>query len=220
MTLKKSLPQITCKVDGCDRHATYREQQVCQKHYFRFMRNGHYGFKGFRESLGEKPRCRVQRKTNAKGYILIDAPGHPLSMSDEYVYEHRKVVYDRYGDSLPPCEICGKPTNWKTCHIDHKDEDITNNDVENLRPLCRPCNTFRGKQTPYAERKRCTPIEYEGEVKTSADWARDPRVSIPAHTIRNRYNRGLPVHDCLFMPKLTHNGKKAISANGLPAAAK
>jgi len=50
------LKKVKCHIDGCDRDAQYKERQLCQMHYFRHMRNGHYGLKGWRSPTTPKPR--------------------------------------------------------------------------------------------------------------------------------------------------------------------
>jgi len=122
-----------CKVNGCDNDSAYVKDDVCQMHYFRFMRNGTY----------DTVRKRNYRYTNPKGYQAIYEPDHILSQKNGYVYEHRFVMYSVFGDNLPDCALCGKECNWDlyTTHIDHIDEDVTNNKPDNLRSLCNACNT-------------------------------------------------------------------------------
>lgn len=129
---------MKCKVNGCDNECKhYPGKGVCQKHYFRMMRYGTYEL--------TKRGKRKDRTKNSKGYQMINFPDHPLVMANGFVYEHRKVIYDRYGDTLPPCEICGKEVTWKTAHIDHIDEVVDNNSDSNLRVLCRACNVMRSR---------------------------------------------------------------------------
>jgi 5-methylcytosine-specific restriction endonuclease McrA len=154
---------IDCKIDGCDRKAMYREQQVCQKHYFRFMRTGSYA---------DRPLSRGTRRQDPRGYWQLYLPEHPLADGTGHVWEHRKIVYERYGDALPPCELCGKLVNWKTVHIDHEDENPANNDPKNLRPLCRVCNVGRTAKVHHEAKGRHA-ITFDGETKTAAEWARD-----------------------------------------------
>jgi hypothetical protein len=137
-------------------------------------------------------------------------PDHPLADSTGQVWEHRKIVYDRIGDVVPPCELCGKPLTWQIAHIDHIDENPSNNDPKNLRPLCSPCNTRRGARLPQYLCKGRHAITFDGETKTASEWARDPRVSIAHNVISQRKRRGMSDYDALFSPKLTHNGKKAV----------
>ena len=193
---------MQCKIDGCDGEVMYAGKMLCQKHYFRFMRYGTYELVGPRDRDGN-PAIRKMRRSNQAGYQLLFEPLHPLAMADGYVYEHRKVIYSIHGDKLPDCEICGKPTDWKTCHIDHKDNDVTNNEPENLRPLCRACNTFREYPDQHTK-KSSMAVSFDGVTQTPAEWARDSRVSVTGKTIALRKISGMSDFDALFAPKLTH----------------
>lgn len=191
---------MTCKIDGCEKEIRYRERQICQMHYFRYMRTGMYSL---------KERTRKYRHQNPAGYQRIYEPDHPLKDTCGYVSEHRFVVYNHYGENIPDCELCGKPTFWDTCHIDHIDKDTSNNVFDNLRPVCRPCNTMRSRNdTPQHERKNSYPIEYDGKIDTAAGWARDERVNIAGATIRFRLRKGMSVEEALFSPRITHHNTK------------
>lgn len=133
--------EIACKVEGCARKAQYREQQVCQKHYFRFMRHGHYGFKGSREPSA--PRPRKDQYSDNRGYIMVFADGHPLADKRGLVREHRLVYHNQVDANPTECKLCQAPINWKTLHIDHEDNNPSNNAPGNLRALCRACNVYR-----------------------------------------------------------------------------
>ena len=136
---------------------------------------------------------------------MLKIPDHPLSMANGCVYEHRKVVYDRYGETLPPCEKCGKEVTWKTAHIDHIDEVVDNNADSNLRVLCRACNVMRSRvHIPEHTKKGRTAITFNGETKTATEWSRDPRVSVSETSIKRRLKNGMNVEDALFSPKVTH----------------
>lgn len=193
---------MKCKVEGCDRESDYIAQQVCQKHYFRMMRYGTY------ETT--KVGKRQERTKNSKGYLMIHRPDHPLSMANGFVYEHRMVVYEKYGEILPACELCLKQVDWKTAHIDHKDDSVDNNQPSNLRVLCRACNVMRARvHIPQHTVKRRHSITYKGETKTATEWARDSRVVVAGNTIVLRLKKGLTVEQALFGEKVTHRGKKA-----------
>jgi hypothetical protein len=150
-------------------------------------------------------RTRLRYQDSA-GYWKVYEPKHPLADSTGYVWEHRKIVYDRIGDVVPPCELCGKILSWTNAVVDHIDEVKWNNDPNNLRPLCHGCNTWRGKRLPSHLHKGNHAITFDGETKTAAEWARDPRVKVAGHTIMVRKRNGMSDYDALFSPKLTHNG--------------
>ncbi|CAI2002621.1 HNH endonuclease [Serratia ficaria] len=192
---------MKCKIEGCEKDCKhYPGKGVCQMHYFRMMRYGTY-------DLTAKPR--KPRSQNAKGYQMLHIPYHPLSMANGAVYEHRKVVYDRYGEKLPPCEKCGKQVTWDAAHIDHIDDVVDNNTPSNLRVLCRACNVMRARvHIPSHSRKRNHAITFEGVTKTATEWARDSRVMVAGNTIVLRLKKGMSVEQALFTDKATHRGKK------------
>lgn len=183
-----------CKVKGCNRLSVYKNDDVCQMHYFRYMRNETYDLK----------RKRKYRHSNDRGYQLLYIPDHPLSHSRGYVYEHRYVIYDKYGENIPNCQICGKETSWEPyfTHIDHIDNDVTNNDERNLRVLCNACNTVRGKSDAH-ERVNCSSIEYKGKTMTAHEWSKYDFVKVTGRTIRNRIASGWTVHDALTVESRT-----------------
>lgn len=197
---------MKCHVEGCGRDARYKAVQLCQKHYFRVRRNG------YTETFLE----RKERETGAsrqpritmpgKGYQRVYDPTHPLTDKQGYVSEHRKIVYARYGETLPDCELCGAALSWSTAHIDHIDRDVKNNVPANLRPLCRPCNTQRDmpEQHTYGHHYALTA---EGKIDTPTGWERDPRVEVSRTTIIRRKLAGMSDYDAIFAPKVTHNGK-------------
>jgi len=183
-----------CKVNGCDNDSAYVKDDVCQMHYFRFMRNGTY----------DTVRKRNYRYTNPKGYQAIYEPDHILSQKNGYVYEHRFVMYSVFGDNLPDCALCGKECNWDlyTTHIDHIDEDVTNNKPDNLRSLCNACNTGRGKKEQYL-RSTSIAIKYKDEIKTPAEWSRHDQCTVTGSTITRRFRSGLSAEDSIFLPSKT-----------------
>ena len=192
---------VQCSVEGCERSASYKSACLCQKHYFRLRRNG---------SVHLLPKTPGKtRRLNAKGYVMIKEPGHPLAMCDGWVYEHRKVMFAQYGEDLPDCDLCGAPTNWSTCHVDHKDQTVDNNVISNLRPVCRGCNTSRTQ-------RRTTPVyECMGMVLTVKQWSEQPGAMVGPHQINLRLKAGNSIEDAVFSANKTHpNGRRRTSATG------
>ena len=161
-----------------------------------------------RECRGTKKRARHKKykRTHTKGYILLNIPNHPLVQANGYVYEHRYVFHNHFKDSELSCELCGAPWLWRTYkdHIDHIDEDKSNNHIGNLRPLCNACNVGRTEKIRH-KRKGSSAIEWNGEVKTPEEWGSDDRIPAKGHLIRQRLKRGCSVSDAFFMKKKTHN---------------
>ena len=181
---------MKCKIDGCTQNARYKKDQVCQKHYFRFMRYGTY----------ELTSVRKYRIENPAGYQKIYEPSHFLAGKDGYVYEHR-FIYAQSGRQMHSCEMCGKEIDWETSHIDHIDNDVTNNKIDNLRAVCRGCNVFRA-HTATSQGKIFITL---GDVTlTPTAWARQPDVSVSPTTIRRRFLNGASAYDAIYGDKTTH----------------
>lgn len=193
---------MKCKVDECDREAMYIAQQVCQKHYFRYMRNGTYELKKVRE---HGVRAKKYRYQNPAGYELINEPEHKLADKRGYVYEHRFVYYNDIDNNPEKCALCFESINWGNCHIDHIDEDVSNNKPSNLRALCRPCNVFRG-HTSESMGKHI--LEVNGKKMTASAWARQPGVEVCGATIVRRFKAGMSDYDSIYSKRVTHHNTK------------
>lgn len=171
----------------------YRAAQLCQKHYFRLWRRGTVDLKGHQPF-----------HVNPKGYRIVKREGHPLAWKNGWVAEHRAVVWERYGQNLPPCEICGKPTDWETCHIDHKDESTDNNDPDNLRPLCPGCNTGR------VVRRTIPQLTIDGRTMPLSQWAKEPGVQVTRAQAYRRLKAGWTLAQALFGANKTHPRKRGV----------
>lgn len=185
---------MKCCVEGCEKDAMYKKVSLCQKHYFRVMRNG----------TTDTIKSRNYRSRNKAGYQLLYEPSHKLSQSNGYVYEHRFVYYNEKNMNPDKCEICGCFIDWDILHIDHIDNDVTNNKKENLRATCRACNTFRGISSVSMSKQ---PIEINGVVMSAQEWSRQDGVSVTGATIRNRIASGMSPHDAVYSIKVTHKNK-------------
>ena len=202
MSKKSKTLNVKCKIEGCERNAMYIKDCVCQMHYFRFMRTGSY-------ELPPKP-VRKEKTHNAKGYQMLFMPEHPLAMKNGYVYEHRYVMYQHIGEDLGICEFCGCSLDWKNCHVDHTDNDIKNNNLDNLRVICRGCNVMRShRNIPKHTHKGHLGITFNGITMTATEWARYEGVNVSHVTIKRRLKNGWSVERALFTPSATHPNKKS-----------
>jgi 5-methylcytosine-specific restriction endonuclease McrA len=184
---------MKCKIDGCDTPAAYKSDQVCQKHYFRLRRTGSYYL----------PETRAKYRTsNPAGYQILHEPDHALADNRGKVYEHRFVYFNAFDGELKGCALCGEPISWDDCHIDHKDCDVTNNAISNLRATCPPCNTFRG-HSPTSMGKHL--LTANGKTMTAAAWSRQKGVEVTGSTIKRRKAAGASDHDAIFGPRKTHH---------------
>ena len=119
------------------------------------------------------------------GYVLLRELSHPLADSNGLVYEHRFVFYNQRGEGPFKCHWCDTDIGWGTMHVDHLDDDKTNNSVENLVPSCPRCNQKRGEWKMVAKHRAIgKQITYNGTTKTAGLWAKDLGLSRSAFTRR------------------------------------
>ena len=196
---------MKCKIDDCCKDAMYLGIGVCQMHYFRMMRTGSYDLK--KRVYEMKPRKKV---VQSAGYILIYDPDHKLAQKNGYVYEHRKVMYEIYGENTKDCELCGKKTSWDlyTTHIDHINHDKSDNSPDNLRFLCNACNSQRDVNVH--DRGGITLININGEVKTAGKWGKHPLSNHTGASIYRRYKNGMDPYECVFGKNITHPKRKDV----------
>jgi hypothetical protein len=127
----------------------------------------------------------LYRTEQSAGYIWLREPSHPLADSRGLVYEHRFVFYNQHGEGPFKCHWCRVDIDWKVMHVDHLDDDKTNNNIENLVPSCPRCNQKRGEWKMVAkQRANGKQITYNGITKTAGLWAEDLGLSRSAFTRR------------------------------------
>jgi len=113
---------------------------------------------------------------------------------------HRIAYRYKYGDNLPPCWSCGKELSWddgKKMHIDHIDENIENNHIDNLRASCFLCNTHRSSH------KQGILLTARGRTMNVASWVREPDVVISYGGLLARLKRGQNAEEAIFGKRKT-----------------
>lgn len=198
-----SLP--ACSVEGCDSRATRVGAGLCEKHHARLRRLGQH-------ELPAKPEEIPQ----SAGYLLTWAPDHPLATPGQRsrVYTHRKVYYDNHGSGPFRCYHCGAPQTWSTMHVDHLDDDVTNNAIGNLVASCPTCNTKRGQHKMVATTQaKGAWVEYGTISLPLRDCAKLIGLSVQA--LRNRLQQ-MPLHMALLTRPGPTAGPRDMSKRGLP----
>lgn len=83
---------------------------------------------------------------DARGYVHVFVPGHPLAGSKGTAGEHRVVLFDAIGCvDIHRCFWCNRMVLWKSIGrsalvVDHLDDNPSNNARWNLVPSCQSCN--------------------------------------------------------------------------------
>lgn len=210
---------MQCSVEKCGREAMYKADVLCQKHYFRKIRNGTFQtkleIKKLAQGFSRQPRITMP----GRGYIRLYLPDHPLRDTQGYVSEHRKIMFDKIGYLLNACELCGKHQTWETVHIDHIDNDPKNNAPINLRPLCRSCNTRRNYPEYHTLKGSCA-ITLAGMTMTANEWSRVGKKYLSNTTIIRRIKSGMTAEQALLTPKTTHKNNMPYTYEALIDLAK
>ncbi len=154
-----------------------------------------------RVKKGSKQRIFRDSFTTHNGYIRVYAKGHKMSLIGNYAYAHRKCLFDHYGQEVLFCELCGADWLWRPYldHVDHIDNDKTNNDILNLRPLCNGCNVKRSDKPKHLSKGRVA-LEYKGKTMTPEEWGRDPNCAVNGVNLRNRIKAGWSIEKAMTKP--------------------
>ena len=181
--------KLSCTVVGCSNHPRSAGSPYCEVHYYRLRRNGH---------LGLLPSSASHE--HSAGYIVANAPGHPLCPPGRTdVYLHRKVYYDAHGEGPFKCHVCGAQQSWETMHVDHLDDDPKNNGLDNLAPACPTCNQWRGRHRRAATiRQRGIKVTAFGRTLSIYEWADETK--LPLRIIKRRVKEGWSAERALSAP--------------------
>ncbi len=178
---------LECKVDGCHKHPRAVGSSLCDMHYSRLRRNG---------IIGTLPVKRTEKIKHSGGYVLVYAPGHVVGRGKAHVYEHRKIFYDANGEGPFKCHVCGANQTWDTMHIDHLDDDKTNNSIDNLAPSCPTCNQGRGRHKMVrTNQARGVQVTAFGKTMSMAQWVRE--TGVPRTTLARRLRNGWSAEEAL-----------------------
>ena len=181
-----------CQAEGCANSPRSAYARHCDTHHHQLRRNGYIG-----------PKRRPRLINHSQGYKLLAAPGHPLSTPGQTyrIFEHRAVYYEHHGNGPFDCVHCGNRVTWKTMHVDHLDDDPTNNVISNLGASCPTCNQFRGrsKMRRTMRQRRSTQITWQGRTQSVADWAEE--LGVPTHRIKQRLKAGWSVDRAMTEPR-------------------
>jgi hypothetical protein len=181
-----------CAIAGCEKDPRSAGARYCEMHYGRLRRSG--------TTERRKP---AQFLVHPAGYIRVYAPEHPLTKNHtgSHEYQHRIVYFDAHGDGPFPCHWCGGSVGWSTMHVDHLNDIVADNRLENLVASCAVCNQRRGKNKMIAttRRRRGIWIDYLGQRRMLTDWAQS--IGISRVSLRARLRAGWPLERALTEPR-------------------
>lgn len=195
-----SKPIKHCTIDGCNAVACRDMDTICEAHYMRRRRHGSF------EVVSQVIDGPIIH--SGGGYLLEYLPNHPLRTSKSArVYQHRAVYYDAFGAGPFACHCCGKPVSWIDMHVDHLNDIVTDNRIENLAPACAVCNQRRGRHKMTSKsRASAVQLSAHGMSMCKAEWSK--HLGISRESIDDRLRRGASLDDALT-PRRGKSGPKS-----------
>jgi hypothetical protein len=195
-----------CKAPDCQKDTRSPGAKYCEMHYYR-LRRSHTTDKVCRRSP-----FLVQSSCN----IHIYAPQQPLTKTHKgaYEYQHRIVYFNAYGPGPFRCHWCNNPIEWSTLHVDHLNEIVDDNRLENLVASCPLCNQQRGRDKMIAtmQQMHATWIDFHGQRKMLTDWAES--IGIGRSTLQARLKAGWQLERALAQPRGKSGPRRATTGNG------
>jgi hypothetical protein len=180
----------TCRIEGCESIANRVGHQLCEMHYYRYRRNGHF------DHVGQALPGDIE---HSHGYVLKAAPGHPRAIGNYRAYEHRVVFYDAHGEGPFNCHWCTCVVTWDDMHVDHLDADKQNNTLSNLVASCALCNQHRGHERIRTTMRERHGYEIDGQKRTLNEWA--ALVGISRNSIITRLKKGWSLRRAVLEPR-------------------
>jgi len=188
-----------CTVDGCDNKVRSANAIYCEKHYGRVRRG---------KPLSDP--VYGSKSSHTGGYVVVYAPDHPLRLGKrgKSEYEHRIVFYDANGSGPFECHVCGATIGWDVMHVDHLNDDVKDNRLDNLKPACPTCNQARGRDKMTATHRANSKyqITWDGQTKCVSEWAK--AAGITKTGLIQRIKAGWTVENALTTPTQEASGTR------------
>ena len=179
-----------CKTENCNNKANRIGAGLCEACYGRLRRRGTVEFKSI-----------PYKTTQSAGYLRLRERDHCLTDSTGSVYEHRFVYHKHFGEGPFNCNWCGKVVTWFDMHVDHLDDNVTNNDISNLVASCPVCNQHRGREKmKRTARANGVQLTFNGKTMCVSEWAREIGIKVSALQFRLK-NEDWSLERCLTTPK-------------------
>jgi len=193
-----------CSVDGCCSPADRVGAGLCEAHYMRVRRHG---------STHKLSPAHEGNLVHSGGYILKAAPGNPRALGGYRAYEHRLVFTKHHGEGPFTCHWCGTKVTWDDMHVDHLNDNRSDNDINNLVSSCPTCNQSRGRWKMLRTVREKNGVEIRGEVRTMNEWSAIAGISRSA--IQSRIKRGWSIEWAVFEPRGNAGPKRTNMGRGI-----